>query len=409
MWIEIQYVGVRKEAVTKATREFVFWISCVFLCLAASIGFADDPPLVYGVTQGSVYREFVKPKWYDADATATLSINSQTPVPFANGDKISSNGDYELTVSGAGGETRVAFAIDASAATAQINTNVDGQGTDLEIDFQSGTYEATPVFAIWTEDVHGNFIQNLYVSSMPATNIMRFTNNVLNRPQSVPYWAHKNCVEKAYGSDFLYLAEPDVPIPEDLDAVTGATQKAGFTISTKARTNAINDSRIKVFFEVNQSFDAGWYFYGANATHEEEGSGSFSSDKFFYGSEEPALVYSAEVDLDSGQTTIIGSGDDENVVQPVGYSHYAGRTATLYTDFYADDSGVERYKFDHAQQMVALLTATVYPDSVNRYIGDFDRDEDVDGADLSRLAKDAELVGLYLSEVASNFSIDSSD
>ncbi|MCP4023716.1 MAG: hypothetical protein GY729_17865 [Desulfobacteraceae bacterium] len=367
------------------------------------IASADAAPKVFGVTQGSVYKEYVKPIWYESNAWATLSLNSGPHDPFTNGTKISATGEYELIVYTPGDQTIVNFEIDTSVSAAVINTNINKDGTILEIDFQSGAYVATPVFAIWTEDIFGNFIQNLYVSAVPATNIMRFTNNEVKRPQAVPFWAHKNCIEKEYNGDFLFLAEPAIPIPEDLDGVTGATQKTGFIVNTKAHTNIINDSRIKIFFEMNQSFDDGWYFYGANDAHEEDNNGSFSNDNYFSGSEEPAIVYSAELDLKISQTIIIGGNDGQTEVTPVGYSHYGGRTSALYTDFYADDNGTQRYKFDHAHLMVALLTATVTPGSTNYYLGDFDRDEDVDGLDLMELVNHPDLIENYLANFAMNF------
>ena len=364
---------------------------------------ASDGPKIFGVTDGSVYQEYVQPRWYDESATATLSVNGGTPESFASGQKISANGLYELRVLDSVLERVVRFEISSTDPWARINTNQDKDGTILEIDFKSGVYRATPVIAIWTEDVNGNFLQNLYVSSLAATNMMRFTNSRVNRPQAVPFWAHKACDPEEYGSDMLYLAQPQIPVPEDLDGVSGATQKAAFLLNTRAVANAVNDSRIKVFFEINQSFDSGWYFKGSNQTQEEDGTGTFSSDKYFGGSEEPAIVYSVEVDLDQDRTVILGGSDGGTQVMPVGYSHYGGRTGRLYTDFYADDNGTQRYKFDHAHRMVGLLTVRAFPGARIHYTGDFNRDNDVDGSDLSRLAASQDLLGPYLARVAANF------
>lgn len=380
---------------------------CLFsFALISSSSMADEGPLVFGVTEGSVYKEFVKPQWYNSDATATLAVNSGEPQVFNNGDRITSNGNYVLTVSESGLETIINFEIN-NTSDSIINTNQDKPGTVLELNFQDKTYHATPLFAIWTEDIHGNFIQNLYVSSVPATNIMRFTGSFVKRPQALPVWMHKACMEKDYNGEILYLSQPEIPIPDDLDGVSGATQKAGFSLRTNAITNAINDSRIKVFFELNQSWDDGWYFYESNADHEEDGTGAFSSDPNYGASGEPAIVYSVEIDLNNARSHIMGGTDGETTVMPVGYGHYGGRTAVMYTDFYADDNGTQRYKFDHAHQMVELLTVTTTPGSDFLYLGDFNRDNDVDGADFSELALNPELIEPYLSEFAENFGTSS--
>ncbi len=341
----------------KKLRFFVLF--CVLTTFNPVAAICDGSPKIFGVTNESVYTEYVKPRWYEPDSSAVLTINAGAPAPFLNGGKIMANGEYELTVSTPTGSTTVCFEIDSSRNMAVMNTNRDKEGTALEIEFQGGAYIGTPVFAIWVEDVYGNFLHNLYVSSLPATNIMRHTDNLVYRPQAVPFWAHKACEEKNYGADPLFLAEPEIPVPDDLDGVTGATQKYGFLVKTKA--DRTNDSRIKIFFEINQSFDTGWYFFAANDTQEEDDNGAFSNDSFFIGSEEPAIVYSIEVNLANEQIYFLGGSDGENEVLPVGYSHYAGRTADLYTDFYADDNGIPRYKFDHAHHMVSRLTVKTIP------------------------------------------------
>lgn len=350
-----------------------FYIALI-LCIIAnshahSHAESSVPIRILGVTSGSVYTDFVKPRWYDkGPVEATLKRDSGTPKPFVNGQKITENGNYQLVVTksvdGITAKTVTNFVINSNATTATILTNINTNGTKLKIRFKGGTFKGHPMYAIWTEDSSGKFIQNLYVSATPATNIMRFGDTFKARPQGLPYWAHKTCPEKPYGNDYLFLAAPAVPIPEDLDAVTGATQKFAYDIETKAHTGRSNSKKIKIYFEINQSWDWGWYFHYDNENHEEVGPARLGDDKYFSkgtGCGEPSLVYMAEIDLEKAHTYLLGGSDGVNKILPIGYSHYAGKTGELYTDFYATDNGVERYKFDHAHKMVDFITVEVIP------------------------------------------------
>lgn len=361
-------------------------VSCytvlIFCVFAYSPVYSQDtlsPVKIFGVTDGSVYTDFVKPRWYAEEfVTATVQKDSGIRVPFSNGQKISENGGYQLVVTksvdGLTAETILNFVVDSSAGTAMILTNIGKEGTELKIMFSKGIYykdARAPVMAIWTEDSSGNFLQNLYVSAVAGTNIMRYTDNYVRRPQALPYWTHKACLGKDYGwygylvargYGHLFLADPSVPLPEDLDAVTGATQLNTVTLKTKARTSDTTDKQVRICFELNQPKDFGWYFNLGNTNHEEDGTGLLSDDIYFRRGTpgEPAIVYCGKIDLDKAQTYLLGGSDGQNEIMPIGYSHYAGRTGKLYTDFYYPDAnGVERYKFDHAHKMVGSITVEV--------------------------------------------------
>ena len=324
---------------------------------------------IVGVTDGSTYTEFVKPRWYSKNAKATLKKNAEKPVPFENGSKIADNGRYQLTVRNTENEKTINFTIDSRADHAVIVTNHAQTGTHLKVYFKGGDYyrgtkrNGTPMMAIWVEDLSGNYLQSLYVSAAPATNILRYSDDWWARPQGLPNWMHKAGIERKYKEDWIYLADPGVGIPPDIDAVSGATQKQGFLLETRRRGGEHQHSRIRVCFEINQSFDNGWYIFGDNDRHEEDGDGSFDRDDYFRGTGvgEPAIVYAVEIDLRSHGTYRFGGHDGQKTINPVGYSHYAGRTGKLYTDFYALDGNKQRYKFDHAPRMVEELAVEVIP------------------------------------------------
>jgi hypothetical protein len=334
-------------------------------------------PMLFGVTQGSKYKHYLRIYWFEAGAAATYSIDGGSPSAYTKGAQLSANGNYRVELSITDGETTyvnpVEFEIDSTLSGAAFRTLNQSTATMLDVEFVPDTYSGNPIIVVWAEDNAGNFLQNLYVSTAAATNYMRFTNNIVQRPQAVPYWAHKTCPPTASGSDTIYIADPVTPLPAELDAVSGATEKDGFTLNTRAILENTGHTNIRILLEINQSFDDGWYFASGNPIQEETDAPSgptFGSDRFFAGSEEPSMVYAVDVDLDApGIYTTI---------EPAGYGHYGGRTGTLYTDFYALDDSTERYKFDHAHQMADHVSVTVHQHNL---MGDLTGDAVVDLTD----------------------------
>ncbi|MBN2106024.1 MAG: thrombospondin type 3 repeat-containing protein [Deltaproteobacteria bacterium] len=328
---------------------------------------APEPPRIIGVTEGSLYKSFtyagaarsVKPTWYDAAgtvSTATVSKNGGNPQPHTKGffQDFADTGTYELVVkatktsNGLTAETSVSFTINAAALEDVFITNAELGGTALAIQYVKNTYYGSryPVFALWAEDSGGNFLHNLYVSGVPATNIMRFTNTLANRPQLLPYWSHKACEGKSYGSTFLYLSQPEIPVPSNLDAVTGATPSGDFIVQTQAEPASENS--VKIVFEINIPYDWGWYFTADKY-----------SDTYYAANGEPSLVYAADIDL-------LSSPGTEYALHCIGYGHYAGGDGLLYTDFEFNNTFI----FDYAADMV---------ESIIIRIGDDPTDADTDG------------------------------
>ena len=326
------------------------------------------PISIFGVTDGSTYTSFIKPKWYNPLVQATLARNSESPLEFTSGAKISDDGRYELIVYDNDTFRTINFTIDSNAHAAEILTNTFLDGPEIMVHFEPGTYykrflksDGVPMIAIWAEDLNGNYLQTLYISAAPATNIMRYTDNWKARPQALPNWMHKAGHKMDYHGDLIYLADPEKLIPSDIDAVSGATQKDGFIVSTRIKQTQTYPKIIKIFFEINQSFDEGWYFFGDNNHHEEEGAVPFNNDKYYRGTGvgEPAIVYTAEIDITKPDSYYFGRVENSDSLKPVGYSHFAGRTGRLYKDFFAADGKRQRYKFDHAHKMVKKLYVEV--------------------------------------------------
>jgi hypothetical protein len=196
----------------------------------------------------------------------------------------------------------------------ELSTNTAANGPEMIIDFKKGKAFNYPLMAIWVEDTAGRFIQNLYVSESIAKGIFdhgvaskgKWLPGKIRRPAALPYWGHKYGVKAEYG---LFLPTPENPIP---DAFTGATPLQNFRIHTRLNDNT--QRKFNVLFEINQTWD--WNEYWTNS--------KFPDDEEYKTSCQPALVYSAAIDLDSDRK--------EFPMKVIGHSHYSGKDGNLYTD-----------------------------------------------------------------------------
>lgn len=166
----------------------------------------------------------------------------------------------------------------------------------------------TPQIAIWTEDMEGNYLTTIYVTNRTATQswIMSGGNR---RKSALPYWAHRRGVQY---EDGLYMPTRKNPLP---DAVTGATPSGNFDVKLSP-ASAVRKFVVKAEFNHSTDFND---FYPADAR---EGEANYTGGKG--GSGQPAIVYQALIDLDSGQT--------EYTARLIGHSSPDGSNGNLYTD-----------------------------------------------------------------------------
>lgn len=196
----------------------------------------------------------------------------------------------------------------------KFETNVNGSGNEFEIDFQKGPEFYYPLFAIWIEDIDGNYIQTLYVSQSIAKGIFNYgkvkdknwVKDSKRRPAALPYWGHKRGIK---ADDGLFIPTPEKPIA---DAYTGATPQNSFVLITKSDENLPN--KFSILLEINQSWD--WNSYWTN--------NKFPDDEDYKTSSQPALVYKADIDLESAK--------ESYNLQLIGHSHYSGKDGNLYND-----------------------------------------------------------------------------
>jgi hypothetical protein len=193
----------------------------------------------------------------------------------------------------------------------KIVSNISGTGQELTITALKGKYHNHPTYAIWLEDTSGKYFQTLFVTQAIGQGIFNYGDKSegkwkageVRRPAALPYWSHKRGIK---AEDGLYVPSKKSPVP---DAYTGATPKGSFILQT--RPDAKGPRFVKVLMEVNQPWD--WNEYWTNALHPE--------DENYMTSCQPAVVYSAIIDLESAPA--------ETLLVPVGHSQYSGRDGSL--------------------------------------------------------------------------------
>ena len=188
--------------------------------------------------------------------------------------------------------------------------------TKLEFEFTAGKAHNHPTFAIWVEDPEGNYIETLYVTSFIASGTFKYGENKegqwknepgnVRRPAALPYWSHKRNIK---APDGLYTPSPETAVP---DALSGATPQYNFTLKTGTKSDDQKSFRILV--EVNQPWDSN-DFWNNN---------KFPEDFNYKTSLQPALVYAITVSP--------GDAGKQFFLNPIGHSHYSGKTGELFTD-----------------------------------------------------------------------------
>lgn len=195
-----------------------------------------------------------------------------------------------------------------------IQTNVNGTGLSVRVEFLKGESHNHPLMAVWLEDTDGKYIETLYVAESIGKGVFRHGSKSqgqweagpVRRPAALPYWGHKRGVQ---AEDGYYIPTPKTPVP---DAVTGPTPQGNFTLVSKA--TATTPRVFNVMFEINQSWD--WNKFWTN--------NKYPDDVNYKTSSQPSLVYEALIDLDSGTK--------EYSMKPVGHGHYSGNDGSLTTD-----------------------------------------------------------------------------
>lgn len=195
-----------------------------------------------------------------------------------------------------------------------IRTIVDGNGPEIILAVTIGAEHNHPMMAAWIEDMDGNFLQTIYVNQSVAKAYYAYAENQKGswqpgpaiRPASLPVWAHHRGIKS---DDGHFMPTQDNPVP---DAYTSATPPADFMIVSKAEQKI--SGKVKIFFEINQSWD--WNEYWTNS--------KFPDDAEYKTSSQPSVVYLAIIDFDKPGETVL--------LKAIGHGHYSGKDGKINTD-----------------------------------------------------------------------------
>lgn len=195
-----------------------------------------------------------------------------------------------------------------------IRTNVGSAGQKIVLTVTAGEEHNYPMMAAWLEDLEGNFLQTLYVNESVAKGYFRYASESQGkwqpgeavRPASLPVWAHSRGIPSGEGH---FMPTKQNPVP---DAYTAATPKSDFSVYSRA--DQALQGKVKVFFEINQSWD--WNEFWTNS--------KYPDDEDYKTSSQPSVVYSAVIDFDNPE--------EEYILQPVGHGHYSGKNGEIYSD-----------------------------------------------------------------------------
>lgn len=188
-----------------------------------------------------------------------------------------------------------------------LQTNQALDGKDLDVEVRMGKPSHTPTLAIWVEDAYGNYLQDLYISQKLAKEeFINFEHK--RRPEALPVWSHRRAVQAADG---LFVPDQETPIA---DGMTGATPTTSWILQSQIspRTDSI-----RVFMEINQSYDWNSFYHSA----------AFPDDPVYSGPGQvgqPALIYGTKA------FSLKEAGIEK--MQLLGRAHHSGQDGKIYTD-----------------------------------------------------------------------------
>ena len=142
-----------------------------------------------------------------------------------------------------------------------------------------------PQIAVWLEATQGNYLATVYVTHKIATQSWQASGGN-RRKEALPHWCYSRGIKY---DDGLYLPTKKEPLT---DGISGATPHGCFDIKLSPPPAL---KKLVVKKEINHSTD----FNEAFPKLAKEGETNYSGGK--EGSGQPAIVYTANVDLLSGE------------------------------------------------------------------------------------------------------------
>ena len=187
---------------------------------------------------------------------------------------------------------------------------------EMAFHFAPGKEFNHPTFALWIEDIDGNYLKTIFVTRSFATGIYghgdagdgkwKTVPGESIRIAALPYWAHKRNI---ISRDTLYIPTPENPVP---DALTGATPQNDFVIVTNYDKKL--PQKFVVLFEINQAFDYNEFWTNL----------FLNQNPNYLTSGQPSIIYAVTVDMDSELKDFY--------LNPIGHGSASGANGLLYTD-----------------------------------------------------------------------------
>lgn len=213
----------------------------------------------------------------------------------------------------------------------------------ITVDVRKGPYFTWPQYAIWVEDMQGNFVHPIFITEKLAKN--NFVNKVTKidkgivfnshvlvsgdvdlaktfaagvypeskseraRPESLPVFLHKNMQSSA---EQTLIPDGETAIG---DAYTGATVNQSFLLTSNLLAPV--QEQFKVRLEINTSFDFNEYY----------SSDRFPNDPIYSGNgygAQPSLIYEAIISLNDNQKLYS--------MELIGRGHHSGQDGEIYRD-----------------------------------------------------------------------------
>jgi hypothetical protein len=203
--------------------------------------------------------------------------------------------------------------------------NVMGNGHPMQFNLIKGDGFNYPTYAIWIENMDGDYIKTLYITKSFASGIFGHemvgdtvwlkTSGASYQPAALPYWTHK----KGLINGKQLIPTPNHPF---VDAYTGATVQGDFQFNTSTENMK---EPFRILLEVNQPWD--WNKYWTN--------GKYPNNEAYKHSAQPSMVYAVT----------IAKNQSQFYLNPVGHGDPKGESGKLYTNLTTMTSAKEIFKY----------------------------------------------------------------
>lgn len=205
-----------------------------------------------------------------------------------------------------------------------LDTNNNNAAYEMLITVKKGISFNHPTYAIWEEDMEGNYIRTIFITKSYASGV--FGHQMIKdsiwlnhegtsfQPAALPYWTFK----KGLIAGKQHVPTPDYPF---IDGYTCATPQGDFQFKTGKN---FKSKQSKIMLELNQSWD--WNKFWTN--------NKFPKNYAYKHSAQPSIIYAVVLNEDDGQF----------FMNPIGHGDPKGETGKLFTDISSLTTAMEIFE-----------------------------------------------------------------